>query len=422
MTAITLKDAFHLGSQPPVDRWLRFADPIQARYDQQTSAARVRELRSAILIGLALYNVYNITSIVLLPDIFLLSAFLRLVLVTPTSLALAWLIGRTSPVWTERLVTVGIFNAYLVPVFLFWFTNEPRGLFTFGELPLSIIFANMLLALRFPNALAFTLSVLAVSLAAVATKAGLDVALRFAFAMQIATACVFALYANYRHERRRCADFLTALAATLEADSANADRQSLQDQTRTDALTQLPNRRYLMGRLEEWLEERRPVAVMMIDVDHFKLYNDTLGHPAGDACLQHVAGALAREAARTGDAFCTRFGGEEFTFVLTVDCELEAVRRTRALVQAIADLHIPHPGRSDGVGVVTISIGLTHCASGETQSPGATIAAADRALYTAKQLGRNGFFFINGTNAPVDPARDTTASTYEDNSPLSKVA
>src|SRR3546814_3442723 len=76
--------------------------------------------------------------------------------------------------------------------------------------------------------------------------------LRLAFTVQIATACLFSLYANYRTERRRCLDYLTSLRARLDAEAAEAARKQLQDLSRTDALTGLPNRRLLTERMDEW--------------------------------------------------------------------------------------------------------------------------------------------------------------------------
>jgi len=391
MNPTLLQAAFQLGDRRPLDRWLRFVGPIQTRYDEENAVRRVQELRSAIYIGLALYNIYNITSVVLLPDILVLSVVLRLGIVTPISLALVWLIGRTSPHWTERLVTIGSFNAYLVPVFLFWASNDGFALFTFGELPLTIIFANMLLALRFPHAVLFTFGALAATLAAVVTKSGLDVSLGVAFLVQIATACAFSLYANYIHERRRCLDFLGTLTATLEASTAYAVSQAYRDLSRTDALTQLPNRRHLTDRLEEWLSRHQPIAMMMIDIDHFKLFNDALGHPSGDDCLQRVAKAFSLVVAETENAFCARFGGEEFTFALYDVGELETARVARSILKSVSDLAISHPSRGDGVGIVTVSIGVMRCNGDVTRSLQDVLAAADRLLYFAKRRGRNRF-------------------------------
>lgn len=397
MTQTSIREDQARREQPKVDFWLRFARPVQHMYDLQNRADRIQDLRSAILVGLVLYNVYNFTSFLLLRNSFELSVALRLGLVTPFSLALSYLIGKTSPLWTERLVTLGILNAYLVPVFLFWETTSPLGAFTFGELALTIIFANMLLALRFRYAVLFTAFALAATLLAIATKDNLDASLKVAFAIQIATACAFGIYANYRLERRRCSDYLTALEAIQLAEEAAAARQQYHDLSRTDVLTGLPNRRHMSEVVEGWLSGPQQVALMMIDIDHFKLYNDALGHPAGDECLQKVSTAFATLAYELEHAFCARFGGEEFTFILRDADELSAARCAKALLQVVTALQIPHPSRPNGSSVVTVSIGVS---LGRGNHPATSlsslVASADAALYEAKRLGRSGFFMDGG--------------------------
>ncbi|MEH6718409.1 MAG: GGDEF domain-containing protein [Aurantimonas endophytica] len=395
MSYLAIRRSFALGDGTLVDRWLRFAPAIQARYEAEQHEQRVRDLRSAVLVGIALYNVYNFTSIALLADVLWISVVLRVAVVTPVSLALIWLIGRTTPLWAERLVLIGVLNAYLLPIFLFWLTEEPLGLFTFAELTLIVVFANMLLALRFRHAAAFTAAAFGASLLALLAKGGVAEGLQFALAVQLATACVFSLYSNHRLERRRCRDYLAAPDATLQAENANVARLRFQDLSRTDALTGLPNRLLLTERLDEWFAGSEAIALMMIDIDHFKLYNDALGHPAGDECLQRVADVFAA-AGQTESRFCARFGGEDFTFAVRGVTELEAVRLAKGLVLSVEAQGIVHPSRSDGPGVVTISLGLAIKPRGIAASPAGMFAAADRALYLAKQRGRNRFVIDDG--------------------------
>lgn len=380
--------SFGIAGQPVLDRWLRFNPAIDARYDAEHALRRRADLQFSIYFGLLIYNVYNLTSIVLLSDIVWLSLVVRICLVSPISLALAWSVGRVPPRWGERLVLGGVLNAFFVPVGLFWLTADRRGVFTFGELFLVVVYANLVLALRFRDAAVFTAGALGATLVAVFSKAGLDATLRFAFTVQIVTACAFSLYANYRTERRRCEDYLVVLGATLKAQSSDVARQQFQDLSRTDALTGLPNRRYLAERLDQWLAETGSVAVMMIDIDHFKLYNDALGHPAGDDCLRRVSQVFAA-VGQTADAFCARFGGEEFTCVMRGTTELEAARLAKGLLRAIEALAIPHPTRSDAIGIVTVSVGVALKPEGAAGSQADVLAVADRALYLAKSLGRN---------------------------------
>jgi len=173
---------------------------------------------------------------------------------------------------------------------------------------------------------------------------------------------------------------------TEELEVAN---RRLQQLSITDPLTGLANRRHLDDRLAaEW--QRGPhtggqVAIAMIDVDHFKLYNDHYGHPAGDACLRKVAAAAA--AAVRGADLVARYGGEEFAIVLHCD-DLEAAHtaaeRVRAAIEALEEPH-----EKSSTGRVTVSIGVACVLPGPDNSPGQLIEAADAQLYQAKRGGRN---------------------------------
>lgn len=168
-------------------------------------------------------------------------------------------------------------------------------------------------------------------------------------------------------------------------------RDALKGLSYTDALTGLANRRRFDSALEmEWqrsMRSQRPVSMLMVDVDHFKLYNDRLGHGDGDVCLRKVAQALQSIAQRTDDLMA-RFGGEEFACVLP-DTDVEGALRIAAMAQeAVRALAIPHPA-SPVASVVTVSIGVSGLVA-EVGTPQALlIESADRALYRAKRLGRN---------------------------------
>jgi diguanylate cyclase (GGDEF)-like protein len=157
-----------------------------------------------------------------------------------------------------------------------------------------------------------------------------------------------------------------------------------------DALTRVHNRRTFESHLEnEWRRMARaqaPLAVIMIDIDHFKRLNDAYGHPTGDECLKRVAGALQRCIQRPAD-LVARYGGEEFA-VLLPGTGLEGGRvlgeRMRAEVEALAIEH-----RASALGRVTISVGLAATVPVLDQPPQALVALADRALYRAKDGGRN---------------------------------
>ena len=172
-----------------------------------------------------------------------------------------------------------------------------------------------------------------------------------------------------------------------ELDVAN---QELQRLSASDGLTGIANRRYFDEHIaREWRRARRnasSLALMMCDVDHFKKFNDTYGHQAGDECLRRVAGAIATSLERGSD-MAARYGGEEFAVVLSETTLGGALIVAEKIRHAVHALQIPHAASS--LGRVTLSIGLA-AAVPELDDPcDSLIAAADRALYQAKDSGRD---------------------------------
>jgi diguanylate cyclase (GGDEF)-like protein len=166
--------------------------------------------------------------------------------------------------------------------------------------------------------------------------------------------------------------------------------QHLDELASLDGLTGLANRRGFDRELEqEWrqAEERRlPLALMMIDIDHFKLFNDRYGHVRGDACLRAVGETLSLVALEDA-VIVARYGGEEFALLLP-GIEVErAVRLAEEARRAIEDLLMSHADAAGGV--VTISIGVESLVPEPGQTAAGLVEAADRALYDAKRRGRN---------------------------------
>jgi diguanylate cyclase (GGDEF)-like protein len=158
-----------------------------------------------------------------------------------------------------------------------------------------------------------------------------------------------------------------------------------------DGLTGLPNRRAFDEILErEWRRAARTqssTAVLMLDLDHFKSYNDGFGHLAGDDCLRRVGKVLAASLERAAD-FVARFGGEEFVAILPDTDRTGAEIIAERLRQKIGQLQIPHVSPI-GIPWLTISIGGATVVAESGRDPLTLVAAADSQLYLAKQLGRN---------------------------------
>ena len=164
----------------------------------------------------------------------------------------------------------------------------------------------------------------------------------------------------------------------------------LQRLSQQDGLTGLHNRRHFDQQLQaEWRRLRRigaPLSLLMLDIDLFKAYNDSLGHLAGDDALRKVARLLVDCLQREGDIAC-RYGGEEFAIILT-NTRLKGAEHLAARVhERLAELAIPHPGSP--LGRLTLSIGVATSDLNLQEHPQALIAHSDQALYQAKRSGRN---------------------------------
>jgi diguanylate cyclase (GGDEF)-like protein len=157
-----------------------------------------------------------------------------------------------------------------------------------------------------------------------------------------------------------------------------------------DMLSGLANRRGFQSRLDfEWMKAQQydsELSLLMIDVDHFKLFNDTYGHPEGDACLSRLGETLAGIAAETM-GFAGRYGGEEFCLLLPNTESKRAVETGEMVRLAVEGLAMPHVTSS--YQKVTVSVGVACTRPNAEQKPGDLIEAADAALYAAKHRGRN---------------------------------
>jgi diguanylate cyclase (GGDEF)-like protein/PAS domain S-box-containing protein len=180
-----------------------------------------------------------------------------------------------------------------------------------------------------------------------------------------------------------------------------------------DGLTGLYNRRAFDEHLErEWNRARRdrsPLSLIMIDIDHFKRFNDTFGHPAGDCCIQEVAGAVRRCFARASD-LAARYGGDEFVVLASATDRRQAQQGADRLRQSVRSLALATAGNV--VTPVTLSVGVASAFPRDGGVPGQLLDAADRALYQFKRQRRNGFAPTEaGTASTRRPAERIAAAS-----------
>lgn len=193
----------------------------------------------------------------------------------------------------------------------------------------------------------------------------------------------------------RHTDGISVVICTRDVTERKLLEDQLVQQALIDGLTGIENRRAFDRALDqEWKRTLRtglPLSVALLDVDHFKSFNDSYGHLAGDDCLRAIAGAVRGAGQRAGDTVA-RYGGEEFAILLPATEIAAAEVLANRLCRAVAGLQIAHRGNPAGAGMVTISGGVSTAHAGmkaEMRMPEGLLLAADSALYMAKHEGRN---------------------------------
>ncbi|MCO5730180.1 sensor domain-containing diguanylate cyclase [Rhizobium sp. SSA_523] len=362
----------------------RFRPPPEAAYQAYAADLKMRHRVMSAVICIAIFNLGIFIDHAAQPHLFWQFLFLRLVLASLPCLALVWYSRDLNPSWLRDwvsgagLVWIGLSINIIVSL-----RDAPPAHLLFS-LGLLIIVTNSVFQLR--TAVAATVSGLIIVMAAgflwwkapAMTHPDL-LSLAFLFAASLVT-----LVANHRLEATLRHLYLLMLREQLRSSSVEKVNQELSTMSLTDALTGIANRRRFDQDFDSAVrhaqESGADLSLLLVDVDHFKRYNDSWGHPAGDACLRQVASIIADEI-RHADDLTARIGGEEFAVVLhntgkAAACDV-ALRIHRAL-------QAKWPA---ALSSVTVSIGLATLNEGHSAQE--VLMAADRALYDAKEQGRN---------------------------------
>jgi diguanylate cyclase (GGDEF)-like protein len=362
---------------------LRFPPSLEAAFQDSKNKSRTHIARLISLWLLLVYNLFVPLDFIVDPKTAWISAGFHFGMVTPYLLAIFYIFRR--PVGHVLRNTLGSIIMVLITIHLMTISllnnADIAGQYQYW-LILPVLCPGILQRLDFRFAAISTgvISLCFVIGAAFMATTGIA---KFSSIVILLTAATCALIANYIIESGSRLNYLLRLQAQFQLDAS-------EQEANRDPLTGLANRRHYDEHVASiWAATAtapRPVAAVMVDIDHFKKYNDHYGHSAGDLCLQRVAGLLAAEL-RNADDLAVRFGGEEFVLLLP-DCSLAgAVRVAERVRHAILSLTIPHEAQGRGA-IVTASFGV-QAGTTATHSPQALIKAADAALYAAKREGRN---------------------------------
>ena len=357
---------------------LRFEGELESAYRRDQFHERLRYLRINLVVLAAIsLTVIQVDRVVvpaisrIVPDLARTGVMLPLLL---AGFLLTFI--RRADVWYPRYIAIAMTAALVAMSWISltaWGQGEPR---VFVRLLLAIVAVYFVLGIGFRSAIAVN-AIALVGYAVLAISKSMPAVELSHYLMTLAIAniiCVAGAW-NLEHARR---------TAWLEG-------QRLAETALQDGLTGIHNRRRFDEHLQRvWgqsIRERKPIALLLADIDHFKAYNDHYGHQAGDEALKAVAGVLGRFARRPLD-LAARYGGEEFAIILFDTKREHAERIGEEVMEAVRQLQIPHAD-SGAAPVLTISMGIACVVPATRRSWTGLIQLADQALYAAKDGGRN---------------------------------
>lgn len=363
---------------------LAFPDWLEQHFEGDTRQRRAQRLRAAVPTIAVIYNLYLLPDWMLVGDKFTIALALHFAVVTPWIVLTGWLIKDDSSKFLRESLAGSIPVAIVLQILVSFVLSASADAAHYQYFVLLVLlFTNTIQRLPFHYAVVVSCIIIVCHSAAILISGHMTGPVTLVAMTTLAVSAYLTLTSNYYLERDSRRAYLHRLIDRLH-------HNVIQAAARQDALTELANRRYLDERIEELWQKTdnvvSPVAIIMIDVDHFKLFNDHYGHPAGDLCLKRIAACVRAELRGDGD-LAVRYGGEELLVLLPETEAPDALHIAERIRRGVEALGIPHEAvRSKGI--VTISSG-TAAAPVRTVSAQELIAAADTALYAAKHNGRN---------------------------------
>lgn len=361
-----------------------------------------------LIFGVVLYNLYILVDLSLVPEIIWLDLVVRLIIVTPILFLYFpvryYAIGlRPDAVAHEVLHGLGCMLVVASIMFIYANARTSSASEYYIGIVTVVIYMNTIHRKPFPLAVMGTVGCMIVFIVVMRYVTVTSEVAKLPAIMCSVGISVVSLFAAYRIEQVERRDYLASLREKMLLQQIQSANQELQQLSNTDQLTGIRNRRsFDEAASEASAGSGRPRALILLDVDYFKNYNDSEGHIAGDDCLRRIAGRL-RSALRRDDgdrSFVARYGGEEFV-VLLDDCVTSAALAIgERLRLAVIDEAIPHLNRPDGREIVTVSLGIAVSGDGGEVIYD-MVNRADTALYEAKRHGRDRLVLASGPTEAI---------------------
>ncbi len=369
----------------------RIPVPLWGLYAAHQRAAYRRQNRMVVMILIAIFDLFWFMQWQSAPELVPLSGVLRLMVATPLALAFLLLdwrdrLGRFyEPLLVAQAAACGLISAVLCVR-----TTSLTTLSDIRATTLVLLSTGLSLRLTPPAVLANAALCATAFIASVLLSPVIPAQERGSLVINELAIAALCWGFNVMLERRDRSLFLLRASDQIRRNEVTAQNRGLRRESETDALTGCANRRGFDRRLQAaWADSRHagaPLGLIMMDIDHFKLFNDHYGHQSGDDCLARVAATAAAQL--RADDLLARYGGEEFAVIME-DAPLAVVaaaaERIRVAVEALA---LPHGGLGQGA-IVSLSLGAACVKPIHPAAPQSLIEEADQRLYEAKRSGRN---------------------------------
>ncbi len=387
-----------LGDLAPVEpaieaQELPEATELRRLFHEESQAARRSAARPGLYIAVVVYLLFAFADILLVPDVAFYTISARLAVGVTALVTLEALLrfdARTE--WLDATCAGAIILGYigwLLPTAASANHESVAYYMVFGTI--FMMSANLFFTFRFRFSVVTSLVILLI-LYTVNYWVPSSSNYKLVFGAFYISCFVFTSYINWKLNRERYNVFLNALEARNQHREATERGKALLRLSRTDPLTGLENRRAVDERLRDlwsaWQLHGNTFAVLLIDVDFFKRFNDHYGHQEGDRCLTLVADGLRRLVERR-NASIGRYGGEEFIVLSPLKTLEDVAGLSEEIRGTVEALEITHNERRDGTQVVTVSVGAAFTRDQAGTKLEKIIHEADRALYLAKANGRN---------------------------------
>jgi diguanylate cyclase (GGDEF)-like protein len=378
---------------------MRFPPALEREFQQAGLEARRAHILKSGFISLLIFNVFLVADYLLLPDVFALALSLRLLVFTPLALLFLWGFGsgrirmlkQVSPQVLELFAMGSGLLAAALLAFILSFSHSPLAYLYHTGFIVVITYGNIVQRLRFWYAVAFSLLLLALHVVGIYALPSFPERMVLPLLSMVLSSAAFTLTANYALENDDRRRFLLRERERGLIRSLTQTQVRLRELSRVDELTGLYNRRHFESAVQQMWQRasfgRTPLAIFMIDVDHFKKFNDHYGHPAGDACLKQVCQVFKQTLNGQG-VIVARYGGEEFIAAIPNLDEAATLALAEQVRAQVERCQIPHECAITST-VVTASLGVAWCEARSGMKVEHLMSLADGALYDAKHQGRN---------------------------------